>query len=300
MPAYYCYRKDKNKAVVFFYAACSFTCMMLYFYITKNLCAKYVQDIINFQWLKLLFSQPVQGIKNVIYIFLASIWRVLQYCGEGIINGVLEGAVYVLYVLALAYFVYICITASQKETKICMGYWIFCFCAMLLAIFYLYDIRVGSRHAIAFVLIFAMFFIIAEASIKRNILLIIAFLWLFCIRADERICTAPWFTEEKAIALAKGNNELIEAGMIADENADSPWDNTLLLVIDSADFTYTYALPDGIIVNFGYKQYIIDNFSQLNSKYLLADIGGEIDLLCERGGKELISEYGNAHIWRLR
>ena len=60
-----------------------------------------------------------------------------------------------------------------------------------------------------------------------------------------------------------------------------------------------YAFPSGIGINLCMKQYVLDNFDNLKSKYIMTNLGGDVDIKCLQSGKELLAEYGEVHIWKL-
>ena len=175
---------------------------------------------------------------------------------------------------------------------------------MLLAIIYFYSIPVGSRHITGFIFAFIFLFSLLEISYKRYLIFLGVFLWLLFIRATE-IYTyqIPVFSEEKELALHKGRNELEEGGNLIDYESNDPWDNTIIwLYADESivDFTYLYALPDGIGIELYFKDKLISEFEELLPKYILTNSDEEIDLLCREKAKEKMAEYGNVHVWKLR
>lgn len=304
VPGYFRYKKCGKRKMVVIELILAFSSMAAYWLITSNFCSAYFKSIINMDWLKLLFSSPLQGIWNIIYIFFSSIWTLLQNIGEGIISGSPTGGVYAIYAITIFYFLYaIGQIKENKKEKLYIGYCLMYSCIMLLAIFYLYDINVGSRHATAFILIFLVIFSFREKSNKSYLIILTAFVWIFCIRAtDLYTYQVPVYTEEKAIALSKGTEELSEAGIV-EFNTENPWDNTVIWLVSdetSIDFTYLYAIPKGMGINLCFKDYVLYNFSQLKLRYILVNIGEEVDLRCKQEKKDLITEYGNVHIWKLR
>ena len=207
--------------------------------------------------------------------------------------------------MMVIYFVYSILATDKndKDKRSFFYYGLICFLSLLLAIFYLYDLEVGSRHLTGFILVFIMVFPLMETSPKRFLLFLTAFIWLFCARAaDEYTYGIPVRTEEKEAELAHGIEELEQAALI-DADSDDAWDNTIIWLYSDEteiDFTYLYALPGGMGINLCVKNYVMANFQQLRARYIITNIGEEVDLLCEKEKKELKAEYGNVHIWKLR
>lgn len=301
IPGYFVLKYAEKKNRVLIEAALALISEAIYFYITNNFCAAYVSNIINTAWLELLFSSPLEGLYNIFYILISSIWRVLQGVGDGIIQGSFTGSIYALFILIIGYLIKMAFKASDHRTI--FGIFAFSLCAMLMAVFYLYDINVGSRHIIGFILIFAFLCPLLTSSSKTHSVFLLSFVWIFCIRAtDQYTYQIPERTAEKESALLSGYEELTNANIV-DPSADSPWDNTIIWLYNDEtpiDFTYLYALPEGIGINFYFKENVLAYFEELQPKYILTNIGEEVDLLCQQQQKELIAEYGTVHVWRLR
>lgn len=305
VPGAYWYYKGYRKMGILFEGILSFGCIALYFFIANNFCAPYYTEIIKLEWIKSVFDQPVLGLYGIINRFVYSLWEILQYAGDGIVNGTPVGGIYALYLTILigcSYLSYQCFRGNKKK-KLFLRYWLGYSCVMLLAIIYLYDIKVGSRHVTSFLLIFIFIISILEVSTKRIILFIACYMWIFIIRGtDEYTYQIPIYTEEKEAALQLGRRELEKGNLIELDN-EEPWDNTVIWLLNDEspiDFTYLYALPGGIGIELYFKEYVLNNFADLQPKYILTNIGEEVDLLCEQESKEKIAEYGNVHIWRLR
>lgn len=309
VPGGYWYSKSHKKKIILGELIWAFVGIAFYFFINKNFCAAYYEDIINLDWLELLFSHPIQGIVNMADTFVSSLEMIFQHVKDGIIDGDPIGGAYAVYLLAAIYGIYLLLCQSRNEKKekeflnIFLGYLLAYFCVMLLAIIYLYDVNAGSRHVMGFVLIFICLVPFLERSIIRYAILLTVFLWIFGVKAtDGHTYQIPVYTEEKEMDLQKGRKELLQNGM-ADLSSSEPWDNTVIWLLKDEtdiDFTYLYALPEGMGIELYFKGIVSDSFAQLKPKYILTNIGEEIDLLCEREGKERMAEYGNVHVWKLR
>lgn len=304
IPGYYMYRSLKKKSPIIIEFGVSVVVVIAYFWINRNLCAEYFTSIINFDWLKLLFTEPIDGIYNILHMFVSSIYEILQDVGDGVVNGAASGGAYAVYLVIMVYLVYMLTNVHKEKTRrIGLLYWLAYFVIMLLAIIYLYDVYVGSRHIMAFVFISVFVVALIETSTKRFLILLFAFIWLFNIRGTyDSMYTLPIYTEEKANVLQTGKN-ILQENMVLDAESDNAWDNTVIWVyrdVTSMDFTHLYALPAGVGINCCTKEYVSANFDALQARYIITNIGEDIDRLCTEKEKELIAEYGTVHIWKLR
>lgn len=302
VPAWYWYGTKKRKISILIEGMISFVSLGVYFFIANNLCAQYLTPIINLDWLKLLITSPGKGIYNIFYILISQMWNLFQGIGDGIVQGSPTGAMYAVFFVTMFYLVFY-ISKCKKDVKYKQGlcYGLGYLLIMLLAIFYLYDLNVGSRHVTGFILVFMLVFPLIETSWKRYLFFLTVFIWIFCARAtDEYTYQLPVYTADKGSDIVRGKEELTD---LVDVNADDPWDNTVIWLYSdetTIDFTYLYAVPGGMGINLCFKNYVLSNFEQLKPKYIITNIGEEVDLLCKEKQKELMAEYGNVHIWKLR
>lgn len=308
VPGIYYYSKARKKRIIILEIAWSVVCAGLFFLISRYFCAPYYTDIIKYDWVKLLFDKPVEGIYNVFHILISGMWEILREIGVGIISRESSGSIYALYMMMIAYFAIMQCRYLKNKDRATIQYGIryslFYLCIMLFAIIYFYSIPVGSRHITGFIFAFIFVFSILEKTYKRYMIFLCAFLYFFLIRAtDAYTYQVPVFSEEKELTLQKGRDELEKRGSLIDLESDNPWDNTIIwLYADESivDFTYLYALPDGIGIELYFRDKFMADFESLLPKYILTNAGEEIDLLCSKKAKEKMAEYGNVHIWRLR
>lgn len=302
VPIWYWYGAKKRKESIIIEGIISIVSIGGYFFIANNLCAQYLKPIIKLDWLKLLLKNPGKGIYNIFYILLSQMWNFFKGIGEGIVQGSPSGAMYAAFFMIMLYFAF-CISKCRKTGKYqwSLYYGLGYLLIMLLAIFYLYDLRVGSRHVVGFILVFMLVFPLIETSGKRYLIFLAVFIWIFCARAtDVYTYQLPIYTADKEADIIRGKDELAD---LVDVNAVDPWDNTILWLYGdetTVNFTYLYAVPGGMGINLCFKDYVLSNFEQLKPKYIITNIGEEVDLLCKEKQKELKAEYGNVHIWKLR
>lgn len=300
VPGYYWYKKSGKRGSIILQTFISAACMLLYFVCVKYLCAAYFTDIVNTEWLKLIFTDTHAGIYNFLNLLLSQAWSLLRYVGGGIILGDAVGGVWTIFFTICLWFCY----KWKKEEKGNRILWIYSFTylfLMLLAVYFMYSIGVGSRHIAAFVFVAIFMVAVFEKTTRIKLYIGIVFVWCLCERANEDYSyRIPAYTDEKAEIIRQGADTLAEFDMI-DEDSDNPWDNTIIWLLGETDFTHLYAIPDGMGINVCNSGYIQSNFDHLQPKYMMTNNKGDgIDAMCETSGKELLAEYGTVHIWKLR
>lgn len=172
---------------------------------------------------------------------------------------------------------------------------------LLCAIFLCYQVKTGSRQLMGFIVIILLMAGLYNYRSRWTAAIAFALLWLFVIKSDNGFdYSVPnesgWYTVE----IEKGREQL-EGVLRIDENALSPWDNTVIWDLGNYA-TYwenLYAFPPGIGINCCMDTYILEYFEELQSKYLLTNIGSDVDLYCESAGKSVLADYGHVHVYQL-
>lgn len=297
VPGYCWYKKSSKRLSIILQTAISIACILLYFICSKYFCAAYFSDIVKTEWLKLIFTDTFNGLRNVIKILISSTHQLLNYIGNGIVSGDMVGSLWAI-MIALCSWIYCKLREGDKTMKIFWIYSLAYLLLMILAVYYMYNIYTGSRHIATFTFIAIFMIAIFEKSDKIKLYFALLFVWCLCIRAtDSYYYEIPTYTDKKADIIQLGINELSDYNMI-DEYSDNPWDNTIIWT-DIYDFTHLYAIPDGMGINLCMQEYVQNNFDNLEAKYIMTYNGGGIDAICAASGKALIAEYGDVHIWCL-
>ena len=86
------------------------------------------------------------------------------------------------------------------------------------------------------------------------------------------------------------------------------YENTIIWVLnddtdEAADqvvkWQYLYSLPEGFGISCCQKEYLVENFSQLKSRYMLTLSGGELDQMCMEAGYEELGRREDTVLYRL-
>lgn len=300
IPCYYSYKNNRYKKIcigrigIFYFALC-----FSYIWINKNLCAPYFGEIINTSWLKLLIADPWKGFFNIGHVIVSAFYKFSQQASEGIITGSVAGGWSFLYFVITAWLIWSCCQKTEGGGKY-RFLWLFAsfsFAILLLAIFLLYDVYVGSRHLMGFIILGLLAMAFCE-SLNKNIMMMSLLFWLFIAKGtDSYTLTLPALSEESSATLEEGKNYLQNV-LIIDEDS-SPWENTVVWVSEDMKWQELYSLPAGFGINFCFRDYVFANYGQLKSKYIMVDTGTASDQFCLNNGAELIAEYGQWHIWKI-
>ncbi|MCM1263981.1 MAG: hypothetical protein NC313_14815 [Butyrivibrio sp.] len=302
VPGYCWYKTSSKKLGIILQTIIAGVCILLYFVCSKYFCAAYFTDIVETEWLKMIFTDTFMGIRNALKILISSTYQMLRYIGNGIVSGDMVGSSWAV-MLAVCVWIYYRWHEDNKNMKFFWAYCLVYLLLMILAVYYMYSIYTGSRHIATFTFIAIFMVAVFEKSNKLKAYIAVLFIWCFCIRAtDTYYYEIPTYTDEKAAVIQSGVSELSGYNMI-DEYSDNPWDNTIIWMLSDSqtlDFTCLYAVPDGMGINLCTQEYVQNHFDSLEAKYIMTYNGGGIDSICSTLGKELLAEYSDVHIWRLR
>ncbi len=303
IPGAYWHQKCGKKIVKYSQLAIAVLSLILYFVVTKCFCAANFVDI-DRMYLHSRFSREPMYIFvylwQLLYVSAIQIWYRIK---DGLFTGTENGAQYLLFMLAVCYFIFMRWQCKEKKKKSFFAYCLRYCLAMLLVIIFLYDVETGSGHITAFVFLFMFILVIMDNHKVRKIGIALIFLWVFCIhKNDDYTYNIPVYTAEKASVLQEGAEALEDAQML-DFDTDNAWDNTVIWAYSGRwglDFTYLYALPGGVGINVCYDSHVEYQFDDFKSRYLITKINDDVDLLCREKNKECLVEYGDAHVWKLR
>mgnify|MGYP006916027415 CR=1 FL=1 len=258
--------------------------MFGYFAISKLFTAAYFSSLIDFDWLNMIFTSPVAGIKNLFYILVDAVLLINSNILMAFFTGSAVGSQYLLFYLLTLIFIILCFLDKEKSKwarllVVNILFW--------LAIVLLYDVGVGSRHLMPFIMLEG--FIVINGNTKNyifDVVLIIATCYLCLVKlTDSYLMTYPSHNQGLEKQIDEINQEISEVVSIDKSNK---WDNTVLWVLSDVDGGYPwqmlYGLPAGMGINICTYDYVVENFDNLNAKYIACTANGEVSSHCKANG----------------
>lgn len=175
----------------------------------------------------------------------------------------------------------------------------FSFIAMFFALLLMYRLEEGSRHLLTFMA--AGIFVIALMDTKyfmKAVLMGVTFVYFYSYMAvDPLYYELPYRQEERAEQFSKWEEIFSESLELERESAVPNYDNSVIWVfqdeapdgsLELISWQFLYALPKGFGVSCCMPEYIVENFGELESKYIATLSGGRIDGMCmDAGYKEI-------------
>lgn len=285
-------RDNEDKKSLLKHGIIGLLSLIFYFVITHYMTAAYFSPLINVEWLKLIIRNPVDGIKNMFAIVAVATANVCLYIKCAWSQGDDIGMQYFIYGVITTIFIVMAVTSKQKNSRRRWFAWCTVNILFLFAIMLFYDIKVGSRHLMPFIIAEGVMLLgSSELKLYSKLLLIMVVCYLSLIRFNiPYLTTLPRYNEQLESTLMQINSRLDEEIVIESQDR---WSNTILWVISDRDGAYPwktlYALPPGMGINICTYQYILENFEDLSAGYIACTAGGDIATLCRSSGyKEVI------------
>ena len=271
--------RNEKKYLVFELLIALFS-IIAYFIISKYLTAAYFTSLIKLGWLKMILNSPVEGMRNLIYTIYKAINLINEYIASALTSGNSVGGQYMLfYILTILFF---SLTVLDKKNRILWGSWLAVNLLLWFAIVVLYDVRVGSRHLMPFIIMEG--FVLLEKNESRIVvyILISVACYLFLIKLeDPREITYPAYDPVLALQIEEMQEELKGKLNIDKYNR---WNNTVLWVLSDTDGSFPwqtlYSLPAGMGINICTCDYVIEMFDFISAKYIACTSGGTVAELC--------------------
>ena len=175
----------------------------------------------------------------------------------------------------------------------------FSFVAMLFALLLMYKLTEGSKHLLTFMAAAVFIVSLMETKFyKKAVLLGATFAYFFFYMAlDPYDYEAPFVREDRKAAVEACGAALEEELTLERENVPN-YENVVIWVFSdmvdgssvNTSWQLLYALPEGFGISCCMRDYVVEEFDTLQSRYLISPAGGEIDALCREAGYRRLYE----------
>lgn len=302
LPAFELIKRSKKKINYIIVSFFIFLSGGGYAWINRNMCAPYFTDLLDFSWMSMLWSNPIIGVKTLVYTFLTAFENYLIYVREGVLGNSLVGAQCAGVMLVMGCLIF-CLKQEIKEKKldavimtgVSVAFIFLTYCAAAVV----FEISASAKH-FGELIVLGIFVIGWKRERKTVPIMLVTLCWIYFMQAQYYPCIEK---DEVLTAQIEEGVEQLSRSMEIEPGKDC-WDNTVIWVYsDDMDMVWwqgLYALPAGTGINLCYQGYVLDNWENLQAKYLYTSIDGTIDKLCADSKAVLIAEYGEVHVWELR
>jgi chromate transport protein ChrA len=288
---------------------------VVYILIKKFLSAEYFTPLFDTTWITTYLREGIaEGWTYMWDKLYFKGWDFIGKCMQGIREGLATGSFFVGFILVMVivglYALYRLIRKEYK-TALLYGHLAFCFFAMWMALLLMYKMQEGSKHLLTFIA--AGLFAMAMMEVKWNVHVIVTavtFVYLYVIMAvDPYDYQIPFRNDALAADMERTTADFREKLDLKLENVPN-YDNDVIWVVYDFDaetgeqsminYQILYGVPEGFGINCCYPDYIIENFDDLQCKYIFTLAGGEIDEICKARNLEVITQGLNGICYRLK
>lgn len=285
----------------------------IYMAINHYLSAEYFSPLFKTTWLEVFLQQ---GILSGMKYMLGTLWGMGgEFTGmllESFQTGLPQGALFAGFVLVLVILLYQAYkNYRKKETNelIINGYLALTFLGMLAALLLMYKLREGARHLITFITpgLFAIS-LMKTKYLKRVALVAGLFVYLYGIMAlDDYEYQVPYYNEERGEQV-KYWEGIFEQNLSLVKEDTPNFDNVVVWVFKdiieektvNTTWQCLYALPEGFGVSCCENDFVLENFEDLQGKYLAVVPEGNVDALCKEKAKKEVGRSEGMVLYELR
>lgn len=173
----------------------------------------------------------------------------------------------------------------------------FSFVGMFFALLLMYKLTEGSKHLLTFMAVGV--FVIAmmrTAAFKKAVILGAVFAYLYLYKAVEPYdYSVPYQTQDR-VEQVESWRESFAAALQLDREGVPNYENVVIWVFNETNpegqamkWQILYALPEGFGISCCQKDYVLEHIDTLESRYILAQNGAEVDAACRKLGYQELS-----------
>ncbi len=306
----------KNKLAEIGVVACGLGSVAAYVVYTNKLCADYFLDSVNLIWLETFLNNRFSvGVEVLYWTLVKSVKEYIFTLSEGIFYRIPRGAYCVTFVLVFILLFTIVLKRKKddeyKKNLKLLWITVTAFLGMFFAVLLFYpQTQPGAKHLVVFVFL-GVFVLIMWPSkfFIREFLFAVCCLYLFFIPteyAQDFYYDMPYYSENEIDEYQYW--ETVFDALEADNQGSDYYDNTIAWIMTDygsdayyvTPFGYLYAAPEGYGINCCMIDYFLQNYEQMQSKYVFVSAGGNVDsIYTEKGIKEL-GRTNSAVLYQIR
>ena len=189
-------------------------------------------------------------------------------------------------------------------------YFAFCFFAMIIALILMYKMKEGSKHLLTFMAMGVFVLSGMETKFyKKSMFFAALCVYLYSMKATDPIDYQICFSTPERVAKVEYWEEIFEKELCLIETDTPNYDDVMIWVFSDmvdkekqviTDWQILYGVPSGFGISCCYDAYVVENFGELQSKYITIPVGGNIQELCEEKGLRLLGQDESVCVYQLR
>lgn len=298
--------------------ACVYSGVILFVYglIKHYLGAEYFAPLYFTDWIKVYFEQGL--IEGILYTLKLLYWNGKSFfvmLTQGVREGLAAGSFFAGYILVM---LLLCVqivldgkdilrekrtedenaNREKKRFLLLETHLLFSFVGMLAALLLMYKLTEGSKHLLTFIA--ASLFVISIMETRRFIKIIavsVSFVYLYVIMALDPYDYQVPFVNDELVAQTDMWKEVFETQIEVNVDDAPSYENTVIWVFNDSvsvskdqyvsknlKWQVLYELPSGMGISCCMPDYLMQNFKELKSAFLVTVADGDLDRCCQEEG----------------
>ena len=171
----------------------------------------------------------------------------------------------------------------------------------------MYKLTEGSKHLLTFMAAGVFVISLMKTKFYKKAVFIGAVFAFFYIRmaVDPYDYQVPFADSERVAQVEAWQQTFAEELVMTDANVPN-YDNAIIWTFSdmvdgksvNSKWQVLYSLPEGFGISCCMRDYIIENFNNLQNKYISTVSGGEIDLMCLEAGYRELGRDGDIVVYQ--
>lgn len=326
LPAYFLARRCSWKGIVSS-VLLIFGTLVVYFSINHFYGAEYFVPLFDLKWMTTFFESGLfGGLHNLISTLY---WNGINFLGhmkDGILYGQASGAFFTVYLVLMTVLVFQSIKDFVQLRKVQLRgcddeesvkakeeilrvfaieiHLAFSFFGMLIALLLMYDLKDGSKHFLIFIAaaVYVLSVLRTKYFLKTVTVVVVCVYFFVAMATNPYDYQVPFKTDEIVEQMNAWKKVYSENIIMSDENVPS-YENDVIwtfsdfvrsdkggdVVSAKMKWQLLYVIPEGMAISCCMSDYLVENFEELQSRYLVTLPGGQIDSMCAEAGYEEIT-----------
>ena len=182
----------------------------------------------------------------------------------------------------------------------------FSFIGMLFALLLMYKLTEGSKHLLTFMAVGVFVVALMDTQFYKKAVFVgsvFAYLYIY-MAVDPYDYQVPYAEVDRQAQVAEWSVRFEDVLELTEEAVPN-YDNVVIWVFneqsvegETMKWQLLYALPEGYGISCCQKDYVLDHLEELNSRYVAAQSGAEVDLHCMAAGYEELARDEDMVLYR--
>lgn len=302
LPMYFWIRRSKWFGVAGSVGVAGVT-MVIYALVKHYFGAEYFTPLFDTEWVTTFFDGGIMaGVKYVLW----RLWHVgrnfLALLGQGITQDLFWGEYFAAFMIVMLVIllqtVWYWLRRKEKRNQLLLyTYLSLCFVGMWAALLLMYKMKEGSKHLLTFIAVGIFAVSLMETKFYKKAMVTAAiFALAFLVTGTDPYEHQIPFRNENVLAQEAYWEEVFDRECTLDQTEVPSFKNVMIWIFaDQVEgenvltpYQLLYQLPEGYGISCCYADFVINQFDQLESRFLAVAEGGAVDSLCqEKNAREI-------------